>query len=559
MSVTPSLAGPLVSSSAEAAGDSQGTRHLPILRWVILVVLLMAEFLGLSMAYDAYSRVNDPGWPGLAITKSPKVIRVAMVAGLVTAVVAGWYLRREVRIAIDRQSPMIAGLYVLGHLAAFAVFAFATDRILAPSTLDTSVSVPNLVFWLTAGVVTGLFWAAAVVPPRAWPRLAWSGRWAILTGMLVAGGGLLIAQIFLDGWNTLARPTLWLSHRFLRIFTTETIYDPNTHALGTEAFWVYVTAPCSGYEGMGLICAYLAAYFWLFRRDLRFPQALLLLPLGLVAVWVVNALRIAVLIWIGGSVSPKLAMGGFHSQAGWLGFSAVALGVVWLSHRMRLFAVSPVERSSRGDDPTAAYLAPFLAAVAVQMVTIALVASPDAWYPVRAGVAAVLLVWFWRRYEGLHGGAWTGSLFGVAVGVGVFVIWLGLSRLIPASDAMNPNAVTAGWPAWLAGLWLTAWIIGFVVVTPLAEEIAFRGYVMRRLISVDFESVPPGRFTWLSFLVSSAVFGLLHGHWLSGMIAGMAYAAVLYRTGRLRDAVVAHAVTNGLLVAVGFGTGYWTA
>src|SRR5262245_31988316 len=396
MQVSPSTAQPLITSPDEPRLDTQAARRLPLFRWGVLVVLLVGEFLTLSMAYDAYDRAQDPGWPALVIVKSPKVLRVGMVAGLVTAAVAGFYLRREIRDAIDHESRVTAWLFVVAHLAGFALFAFATDRLLAQSTLATPVSVPDIIFWLTSGALTGLLWAAAVIPPTKWPVLAWRGRWAILLGILIAGGGLLIAQIFEDGWDTLARPTLWLSHRFLRFFTADTIYDPESHALGTGAFWVYVTAPCSGYEGMWLICAYLAGYFWLFRRELRFPQAFLLLPLGLVAVWVVNAVRIAVLIWIG-TYSPKLAIGGFHSQAGWLGFSAVALGLVWLSHRLRLFSVSPVVLSSAGTDPTAAYLAPLLAGVAVQMVTIAFVPEPDAWYPLRAGVTAVLLAWFWRQ------------------------------------------------------------------------------------------------------------------------------------------------------------------
>src|SRR5262245_37554596 len=322
MPATPSSAGPLVLPPENPALDSRTTRPLPVFRWTVLIVLLIAEFLGLSMAYDAYDRVNDPGWPGLVVTKSPKVLRVVMVASLVTAVVAGWYLRREIRAAIDTQEPATGWLLVLAHLACFALFAFATNQILAPSSLKAPVTVLELMFWLISGALACLLWAAAVVPPRAWPWLAWHGRWAFLIGILVAGGGLFIAQIFQDGWDVLARPTLWLSHRFLRFFTADTVYDPETRALGTETFWVYVTAPCSGYEGMGLICAYLAGYIWLFRRELRFPQALLLLPIGLVAVFVVNAIRIAVLIWIGAQGSPKLAIGGFHSQAGWLGFSA---------------------------------------------------------------------------------------------------------------------------------------------------------------------------------------------------------------------------------------------
>ena len=39
--------------------------------------------------------------------------------------------------------------------------------------------------------------------------------------------------------------------------------------------------------------------------------------------------------------------------------------------------------------------------------------------------------------------------------------------------------------------------------------------------------MPLGRFSWWSFLVSSACFGLLHGRWLAGVIAGMAYAVAL--------------------------------
>jgi membrane protease YdiL (CAAX protease family) len=56
-----------------------------------------------------------------------------------------------------------------------------------------------------------------------------------------------------------------------------------------------------------------------------------------------------------------------------------------------------------------------------------------------------------------------------------------------------------------------------------------------------------GRFTWLSFVVSSVAFGLLHGRWLAGTLTGMAYAAALYRRGRIGEAVYAHMTTNALI------------
>ena len=55
------------------------------------------------------------------------------------------------------------------------------------------------------------------------------------------------------------------------------------------------------------------------------------------------------------------------------------------------------------------------------------------------------------------------------------------------------------------------------------------------------------RLIWLppGLVVSSVVFGLLHGRWLAGMLAGMAYAVALYRRGQMGGAVYAHVLCFG--------------
>jgi membrane protease YdiL (CAAX protease family) len=58
-------------------------------------------------------------------------------------------------------------------------------------------------------------------------------------------------------------------------------------------------------------------------------------------------------------------------------------------------------------------------------------------------------------------------------------------------------------------------------------------------------------------VASSAAFGMLHGQWLAGTLAGVGYALVVVRTGRVRDAVFAHAVTNALLMGLMVATGDW--
>ena len=97
------------------------------------------------------------------------------------------------------------------------------------------------------------------------------------------------------------------------------------------------------------------------------------------------------------------------------------------------------------------------------------------------------------------------------------------------------------------------------VTVPLAAELAFRGFLPRRLIQPDFENLPVGIFTWSSFLISSALFGAFHGGlWVAGTIAGMSFALALYRRGALGDAVQAHATTNGLIAVYAFATGRWS-
>ena len=99
---------------------------------------------------------------------------------------------------------------------------------------------------------------------------------------------------------------------------------------------------------------------------------------------------------------------------------------------------------------------------------------------------------------------------------------------------------------------------GAVLTVPIAEELAFRGFLLRRLASPDFESVSWRVFSWTPFLISSAAFGLLHGdRWLAGTIAGAIFALAQQRRGRIGEAIAAHAVANALVAAWVLQTGSW--
>jgi exosortase E/protease (VPEID-CTERM system) len=264
--------------------------------------------------------------------------------------------------------------------------------------------------------------------------------------------------------------------------------------------------------------------------------------------FLLNSVRIAALFLLGSAGFERIAAGGFHSQAGWISFNVVALGVSvvardfpWISTRsLTLPGPSAAVVSSNATLP---WLLPFLIILAAGMVSRALSAGFEWLYGLRFVLAAGALWWFRETYKRLN---WRCDWTGPAAGVLVFFLWILLDS---SSSSGMPAELAAATPAG-AFLWIALRSLGAVLTVPVAEELAFRGFLFRRMISADFESVPWTRFSWAAFMGSSVLFGLLHGsRWISGVLAGGIYALAVLRRGRFSNAVVAHATTNALIAA----------
>jgi exosortase E/protease (VPEID-CTERM system) len=359
-------------------------------------------------------------------------------------------------------------------------------------------------------------------------------------------------------WYPLRYSTLRVVHALVTTIAPDPIVDSDRYLVGTERFWVQIAPGCSGYEGVGLVLVFLGVYLFLFRKSLRFPHAFLLIPLGTAVVWVANAGRITALIAIGTWISPDIALGGFHSYSGSLLFCGVALSLVFFARRSAFFTPAAVLEIPTSDNPTATYLSPFLAIVVTTMVTGAASTGGgfDRLYPLRVLAAAGTL---WLLRKGYRELRWTWSWSAVLWGALAFAVWMALEPTAATSHSgedLGPGLLGLSAPG--AAAWLTFRVLGAVVTVPLAEELAFRGYLTRRLVSADFESVSLRSFSWPGFLGSSVLFGMMHSRPVAGTLAGMIYATVLRRRGELTDAVVAHATTNALLAIYVLVGGQWS-
>ena len=453
-------------------------------------------------------------------------------------------------------------LLVFAHLASFGALVFLTTAVWEGDPGRSPAAPFWILAWLTAALATLGFWLAAMVPFEVWRELVRGGAGALIATLAFGAAAIFAGRLTAGLWRPLSGATFAMVRALLALGFSEVVADPATQVLGTADFQVEIATECGGFEGIGLIWVFLTAYLWLFRRTLRFPRALWLLPVGTVVMWLANASRIALLVTIGTLWSPSVALGGFHSQAGWLAFNAVALGLVAVSRKARFFqngeeanlASAP---ASASESPTAAYLGPLLILVGVVMVSqvFGYGTGFDPLYPARVAAVALAL-WAFRRTDTELSWSWSWQ----AIGLGgiAFALWMALE------PAANPESSTAfalglnGTARPLALIWLVFRVVGSVVTVPIAEELAFRGYLTRRLISPDFTKVTPGTLNATSLLVSSLLFGALHGRLIAGLIAGAIYALAYHRKGKLADAVVAHATTNALIAAHVLTTGTWS-
>ena len=180
-------------------------------------------------------------------------------------------------------------------------------------------------------------------------------------------------------------------------------------------------------------------------------------------------------------------------------------------------------------------------------------------YPVKTLAVLAALVLYWPFYEELKTSwcpTWRQMVLAGITGLLVYLAWIRLAWPWAAqglAGGYNPFQANDGMGAMLAGMRL----FGGVVVVPIMEELFWRSFLLRYLISRQFQSVPLGAFTLGSCAITVLLFGVEHNLWLAGMMAGLAYTLVLYRTRNLWACIVAHAVTNLLLGLYVLTTGEW--
>lgn len=219
---------------------------------------------------------------------------------------------------------------------------------------------------------------------------------------------------------------------------------------------------------------------------------------------------------------------------------------------------------------------------------------PGGWYPavyvVKLIVLIIVLTWSWKYYPpmippGLNmskGAVITGLGWGLLYGLLGGVLWIILCTWNLEKDVLPPLLEKLGdWlnlpsmKEWLkpgsrvgyepykyltedyANHFVRFRLIGLVLLVPLLEELFWRGFLNRIIVDENWQSVPWGRMTAMSFVILTAAFVLVHTEWTAALVWVVGMHWLYVKTKSLWACVVAHAASNAVLGYYILAYGQW--
>jgi exosortase E/protease (VPEID-CTERM system) len=549
-------------SSIEHAGDTvpvvahlgltDRTRSgMPAAQYIALLFLL-------EMLLFTFFRVNQTaGAPvnGFAIvdTEGKAELLRAVSAGVLTFI-AGLLVtarRREMLSGMFKR-PMSIPLLVL-HM--FAVVGSATIPALYFSAVPSTPPMVISSMRFLGMALAACFGFLSLFSARGLIGTLWRvGPVVWISSLFVA---VVINPLTQGIWSLssdLATLTLHFVDALLRPLLPDLSAQQDGLIIGTDRFSVRIAPGCSGLEGIVLIFLLSALGLAISRDSYRFPRALLILPIGMAAVWIMNSLRIAALILIGERASPAVAVNGFHSQAGWIAFATVAFLMWFALQRMTWFAASPgrqpvaVETALLHFDSTAAYVVPMLVLLITSGIARGLSDQFEWLYPIEV-LGTALALWHYRAEYRSFSQAWNWAA--AATGVGIFAVWLALVVFYAPAQRTTDAAIMSQLSSIARVAWIGFRFLGKGFIEPAAQTLVLFGFLARRFQSSDFKIVSFSSLHLSSILVCAALAAATHSDtWAAALIGALITGLFLRRTGKLGSAIAANAVAGTLMAVV---------
>ena len=322
---------------------------------------------------------------------------------------------------------------------------------------------------------------------------------------------------------------------------------------------VAIAPSCAGLEGILLSSCLLLSVVLIERKQLRLGRAFALIVLAAAISFMINALRIALLLYIGDRFSVEVALNGFHTNFGLVSVIVVTAIFALAIRRLagtapRGSAVATADQGSPLDEADLRFAIPLMVSIAATLLCGLFSGRFNWFYPVPVGLAAYTA---WRLGVPKQEDGWIMTRLPLIAGLLAFLIWI---AIVPADAARSDTFIDDLYsaPLVVSLAWLLARLAGSVLIVPIIEELAFRGFLMP-LVAAWVSPRTGIRIGKVLALMATAIgFGIVHSQVVAGFTAGLAFGLVYLRRGEVKDAILAHATTNFLLFCFAMARAQWS-
>ncbi len=214
-------------------------------------------------------------------------------------------------------------------------------------------------------------------------------------------------------------------------------------------------------------------------------------------------------------------------------------------------------------NPTVAYIAPFLIFIGMLAIQKSLAFLGDWEYAVRVLVVGASIWFFSRKVLDFKVRFFAPSL---AIGVATFFLWIAPDSIFPGwrqhwlftNSVMGEVKISLSAEQLASPILLLFRTISAALLVPILEELFWRAWMLRWLVKKDFEELPMGSCDRQSFWIVAALFAVEHGpYWEVGLLTGIVWNWWMTRTKSLGDLIFVHATTNLVLSLYVIWTKKW--
>jgi exosortase E/protease (VPEID-CTERM system) len=531
--------------------------------WPVFFFVVAAEIILLRFSStQAYMPLREsPAGFDQLLAFLPAIVKAMLLTGSAMLVTSFVSAPAEVQASLVGHRPHRVALVLNLGCVATLISIFALGRSGAAQREDASALFHGLIratpiFW----VFLLASWAGLIAPLNLWREALRRNyqAWAIVFVASVLSFHRYDAAVASQIGSLLIKPTLFLASK-LYALTGSQLHCVGINAdgypmCGSREYFVEIHPACSGYKGVFLSSILLSLYFYIEPTKLTGVRLAFVILLSCLTTFLLNAVRLALLVFIGAHFSPEVAQEGFHANFGVLSLLVVTVSAIVSARAFAGAASQPPVFFTCGNGATARLLLPLTYLIGSSLF-FGLFSGRFFWlYPLPALVALVGLIQI-RAELRLLAYSLTGAPLFLAILT--FLFWL---FLVPAdseaSDVVRTTLMSASFPATVA--WLSARLIGAILIVPFAEELVFRGVFTDVLCDKlrPYCTTAVARFGALA--LAAFLFGLLHSNFLAGAIAGVIFGVARWWREELGDAIVCHSLTNLMLSFYVLLTGEWS-